>query len=78
MRRCTTARLHRFVVVLLVIVVLIVSLVVIRRVADRDRVVVIAVAGTGRDAVARDSGHEPIGMRCRQSHCGGMRSFCPG
>ena len=78
MRRCTTARLHRFVVVLLVIVVLIVSLVVIRRVADRHRVVVIVVAGSRRDAMAQESGHERIAMHCRQSHCGGMRSFCPG
>jgi hypothetical protein len=83
MGRCTVARLHRFVVVvvvLLVIVVPIVALIVIRRVADRHRVVVIVVAGTGTgcDAVAQDSGHERIAMRCRQDHCGGMRSFCPG
>jgi hypothetical protein len=68
--------LQRLLVVVLIVVVPIVAFVVVRRVADRD-LVVIVVAGTGGASPARD------GRRARQrfaqiAHCGGIRSFCPG
>ena len=78
MRRCTTAYLHRLLVVV-VLVVLIVAIVVVGRVADRDLVVVIVVvSGAETDAPADSSGDASIAMRHKQAHCGGMRSFCPG
>ena len=79
MRRCTTAHLHRLLVVVLVLVVLIVAIVVVGRVADRNRVVVIVVVpGTKPRAASEDFGDERSAMRCKHAHCGGMRSFCPG
>jgi hypothetical protein len=79
MRRCTTAYLHRLlVVVVLVIVVLIVTDVIVGRVADGQRVVVIVVAGTEPQTAATDRRDERVAVGCRRLHCAGMRSFCPG
>jgi hypothetical protein len=81
MRRCTTAYLHRLLVVILVIVIVvivpIVAVVVVGRVADRRFFVIVVVPGTEPKPVAGESGDGRIAMR-QPIHCGGMRSFCPG
>ena len=79
MPRCTTAQLHRLLVIVLVIVVIVpIVAIVVGRVADRRFFVIVIVPGTKPEPVAGESGDRRIAMRCKPIHCAGMRSFCPG